>query len=553
MITIALNKIVPVKKIRRSVKTRVSTYSDFINKVQHDQIKDVIIFPDTSSVKFLDSDGLVDSAKVVLNDFFFTQLNQHLVNTEIATSIPAPLEYIIPFGFLLYLLYKMPTPPPMPGNKSEFEIVKDVSTKFTDVAGIEQELLEVKEIVNFLKDPKKFTDAGAIIPKGCLLSGPPGTGKTLIARAIAGEAGVPFVATSASQFIELFVGLGAARVRNLFKTARDNAPCIIFIDELDAIAKSRSASPIGNNNDEREQTLNQILTEMDGFKENEGIIVIGATNRPEVIDPAIIRPGRFDRKIFVGLPDRDSRKKILKVHSKNKKFSDNVSLSNLAAITTGFSGAELQNILNEAAIYAARDGRVKITKYDLNNSYEKITLGLPKNKILTKETKKILAYHEAGHAVVGTVCGEKIRKITILPRGNAGGFTQFIPDEEELLVSRNTLENKIKIALGGKAAEELIFGEENVTTGAVGDLQKVTEIVYKMYSNYGFSSVGNLMIDDDSSEYLKSQVDQQVTVLVNRLYQETLDILKDNISELNVIAETLIINDTIDGTFTIKK
>jgi cell division protease FtsH len=517
MNTIVLNKIIPVKKNRRLVKTKVTTYSDFINKVQHDQIKDVVIFPDTSSVKFLDSDGLVDSAKVVLNDFFFTQLNQHLVNTEIATSIPAPLEYIIPFGFLLYLLYKMPTPPPMPGNKSEFEIVKDVSTKFTDVAGIEQELLEVKEIVNFLKDPKKFTDAGAIIPKGCLLSGPPGTGKTLIARAIAGEAGVPFVATSASQFIELFVGLGAARVRNLFKTARDNAPCIIFIDELDAIAKSRSASPVGNNNDEREQTLNQILTEMDGFKENEGIIVIGATNRPEVIDPAILRPGRFDRKIVVGLPDRDSRKKILKVHSKTKKFSDDVSLSNLAATTTGFSGAELQNLLNEAAIYAARDGRVKITKYDLDNSYEKITLGLPKNKILTKETKKILAYHEAGHAVVGTVCGEKIGKITILPRGNAGGFTQFIPDEEELMLSKNTLENKIKIALGGKAAEELIFGEENVTTGAVGDLQKVTEIVYKMYSNYGFSSVGNFMIDGDSSEYLKSQVDQQVTVLGTRL------------------------------------
>jgi len=551
MNTLSLHRALPSLTRRshsRKVRTRVTTYSDFLTKVDHGTVTDVVVFPGSPEIRFLDSEGLMDTAKVVLNDSFFKELREHAVNIQI-TSPPVELD-VIPyiFGgiFLYFLLRNMPAPPPIPGTKKEFEVVKDVPTRFSDVAGIDQELLEVKEIVEFLKNPTRFTDAGATIPKGCLLSGPPGTGKTLMARAIAGEAGVPFVATSASQFIELFVGLGASRIRSLFKVARDNAPCIIFIDELDAIAKSRSPSPVGNNNDEREQTLNQILTEMDGFKENEGIIVLGATNRPDVIDPAILRPGRFDRKIEVGLPDREGRQKILGVHSANKKLQEELTLEDLAATTTGFSGAELQNLMNEAAIYAARDGRQTITQVDIDNSFEKVTIGLPKARVMDEETKRLVAYHEAGHAVMGVLMGEKIGKVTILPRGGAGGFTQFVPKEEGM-VSRTTLENQVKIALGGRAAEELVFGRADVTTGALGDLQRVTEMVYQMFANYGFSSLGNLVVDDGSSEYLKSQVDREVVSMVERLYHETLQDLDANRVALNALAESLIQLDTIRG------
>ena len=533
----------------RRVRTRAVTYSDFLTKVDHNQISDVVVFQGSPEIRFEDTEGLIDTARVILNESFFKELRDHAVNIQIA-SPPIEIDFVpYIFGglFLYFLLRNMPRPPAIPGTKKEFEIVKDVPTRFEDVAGIEQELIEVKEIVDFLKDPKRFTDAGAVVPKGCLLSGPPGTGKTLMARAIAGEAGVPFIATSASQFIELFVGLGASRVRSLFKLARENAPCIIFIDELDAIAKSRSPSPVGNNNDEREQTLNQLLTELDGFKENEGIILLGATNRPDVIDPAILRPGRFDRRIEVGLPDRKGREKILGVHTKNKTLEESINLGDVAGSTTGFSGAELQNLMNESAIYAARDGRTAISKVDIDNSYEKITIGLPKNKIVDDDTKRLVAYHEAGHAIMGLICGEKIGKVTILPRGGAGGFTQFVPSEDTGMVSRTTLENQVKIALGGRAAEQIVFGDPDVTTGAAGDLQRVTQLVYQMFSTYGFSSIGNLMIDDDSSEYLKSQVDREVINLVNRLYEETLDVLHKYRSELDNIAESLIIMDTIQG------
>lgn len=524
-------------------------YSEFLYKVNHNQISDVVVFQGSPEIRFVDTEGLVDTARVVVNDSFFKELMSHAVNIQIA-SPPIELD-VVPYilaGTLLYFFFNnMPRQMSLPGTKNEFEIVKDVSTRFSDVAGIDQELLEVKEIVDFLKDPDRFTEAGATIPKGCLLSGPPGTGKTLLARAIAGEAGVPFIATSASQFIELFVGLGASRVRNLFKLARENAPCIIFIDELDAIAKSRSPSPVGNNNDEREQTLNQLLTELDGFKENEGIILLGATNRPDVIDKAILRPGRFDRKIVVGLPNREGRQKILGVHAANKKLSDDVTLEDLAALTPGFSGAELQNLMNEAAIYAARDGRKDITRSDLDSSYEKVTLGLPKSKVLDDETRRLVAYHEAGHAVLGILAGEKIGKVTILPRGGAGGFTQFIPKEDTGMVSRSTLENQIKIALGGRAAEELVFGRPDVTTGATGDLRRVTDMVYQMFSKYGFSSVGNFMVDEDSSEYLRSQLDREVIILIDKLYHETLCELKKNRSHLDRIAESLMEHDTVLG------
>lgn len=537
---------------RGSWRRSAVTYSDFLSKVDHGDVTDVEIFPGSPDIRFLDSSGIVDTAKVVLNDGFISELREHAVHIRIASPPPNFIQDIFPYvlagGLLLFLMSNMPRPPAIPGTMKEFEIVRDIETRFDDVAGIDQELNEVREIVDFLKTPERFVEAGARVPTGCLLSGPPGTGKTLIARAIAGEAGVPFIATSASQFIELFVGLGASRVRSLFKLARENAPCIVFIDELDAIAKSRSPSPIGNNNDEREQTLNQILTEMDGFKENEGIIVLGATNRPDVIDPAILRPGRFDRKIEVGLPDCDARERILGVHSKNKKLSEGVTLGDLARLTAGFSGAELQNLMNEAAIYAARDGRTGITRADIDNSYEKVTIGLPKSRKMDEDTKRLVAYHEAGHAIMGVICGERVGKVTILPRGGAGGFTQFIPQDEGTMTSRADLRNQIKIALGGRAAEELIYGSPDVTTGAVGDLQRVTQIAYQMFENFGFSSaIGNFAIDQDSSESLKSQVDQEVQYFVHKIYEEVIDDLSRYKLTLSTLAETLVTLDTVHG------
>lgn len=541
------------KQLRSSWKhPRATTFTDFLTKVDHGDITDVAIFPGSPEIRFLDSSGIVDTAKVVLNDGFINELREHAVNIQIANPpvnfFADIFPYVLVGTFLIFLARNMPKTPPIPGSKKEFEVVKDIETRFDDVAGIDQELNEVKEIVDFLKTPEKFLEAGAKVPTGCLLSGPPGTGKTLMARAIAGEAGVPFIATSASQFIELFVGLGAARVRGLFKLARENAPCIVFIDELDAIAKSRSPSPIGNNNDEREQTLNQILTEMDGFKENEGIIVLGATNRPDVIDPAILRPGRFDRKIEVGLPDSDGRKKILEVHSRNKKLAEGVTLDDLSKLTIGFSGAELQNLMNEAAIYAARDGRVNITRVDIDNSYEKVTIGLPKTRKMDEDTKRLIAYHEAGHAIMGVICGQKVGKVTILPRGGAGGFTQFIPKEDGSMTTQTDLRNQIKIALGGRAAEELIYGEANVTTGAAADLQQVTRIAYQMFENFGFSSsIGNFAIDDDPSDFLKSMVDQEVQYCIHRIYDEVRDDLSGYKSALSSLADTLVAIDTVHG------
>lgn len=548
-----LNKpIIKISHKRLARKTRAVTYSDFLTKVNHGDITDVAIFPGSPDIRFLDSDGMVDTAKVILNDSFINELRNHAVNIQIANPPVDFFKDIFPYiligSFLLFLARRMPQAPPIPGTKKEFEVVQNVETRFDDVAGIEQELNEVREIVDFLKAPERFIEAGAVIPTGCLLSGPPGTGKTLMARAIAGEAGVPFIATSASQFIELFVGLGAARVRSLFKVARENAPCIVFIDELDAIAKSRSPSPIGNNNDEREQTLNQILTEMDGFKENDGIIVLGATNRPDVIDPAILRPGRFDRKIDVGLPDCGGREKILEVHSANKKLSDDVTLNDLARLTIGFSGAELQNLMNEAAIYAARDGRVSIMRSDIENSYEKVTIGLPKSRNMDGDTKRLIAYHEAGHAIMGVYCGQKVGKVTILPRGDAGGFTQFIPPEEGRMTSQGDLRNQIKIALGGRAAEEIIYGRPDVTTGAAGDLRQVTQIVYQMFEDFGFSSaIGNFAIDEESSDFLKSQVDQEVQYFIHKIYDEVLDDLSSFKLALSSLAETLVSIDTVHG------
>ena len=386
-----------------------------------------------------------------------------------------------------------------------------------------------------------------------MLSGPPGTGKTLLAKAIAGEADVPFIACSASQFIELFVGLGASRIRGLFKQARENSPCIIFIDEIDAIAKQRGgAVTAGGGNDEREQTLNQLLTEMDGFEDNSGIILIGATNRPDVIDPALLRPGRFDRKVEVGLPSSQGREDILKVHSSNKLLDSSVSLATIAKVTVGCSGADLQNIMNEAAILAARDDRKCINQSDIDGAYEKITIGLAKKPFTSKDAKKLVAYHEAGHALTGCLVGnfDDIGKVTILPRGGTGGITQFVPDSDSIdlgMYTQEYLNNQLIVALGGRAAEEIVFGKDKITTGASSDLQRVTQIATQMVRSYGFSSIGPYRIDDNTSLSTLSKVDGEIQMIVNKSYNTARELIKDNKKLLDTIASELIKRETLDG------
>merc|ERR1719504_451435 len=384
-------------------------------------------------------------------------------------------------------------------TKSKFQEVPDTGVLFEDVAGVDGAKLELQEVVDFLKNPDKYTQLGAKIPKGCLLVGPPGTGKTLLAKAIAGEAGVPFTSASGSEFVEMFVGVGASRVRDLFKKAKENSPCIIFIDEIDAVGRQRAGASGGGmgggGNDEREQTLNQILTEMDGFEGNSGVIVVAATNRGDVLDSALLRPGRFDRRVPVGLPDKDGRVEILKVHTRGKPLAEGVSLDTIAARTTGFSGAQLQNLMNEAAIYAARKELEVISFEEIDQAIDRITVGLTKRTGMSNEKRqKLVAYHEAGHAIMGVMTPEydPVAKITILPRSNgAGGFTLFVPNEDRMdggMYSLRYLKAQLAVALGGRVSEEIVFGEDEVTTGASNDLQQVRSIARRMVAQWGFAN-----------------------------------------------------------------
>jgi cell division protease FtsH len=531
--------------------------------VESDSITNVAIFPGKSDIQFLREDGVSDTAKVFINDTFLQTMRDHNVNI-LLTNPPTTVGEMVSNGFMVLLVFtavsfviqrmrqggggggRSLTPPGL-GNK--FEVIGEVETRFSDVAGIDQELQEVKEIVDFLKTPETFVEAGARIPTGCLLCGPPGTGKTLLARAIAGEAGVPFIATSASEFVELFVGLGASRVRQLFDLARKNAPCIIFIDELDALAKARSANPVGNNNDEREQTLNQLLTELDGFNQNDGgIIMLGATNRPDTIDPAVLRPGRFDRRVEVGLPGLDSREKILGVHSDNKKLQESISLRDLAQLTPGFNGAELQALMNESAIYAARDKRTVISQDDVDNAYEKVTLGLPVTGEVSDGRNELVSYHEAGHAIMGVIAGSRVGKVTIIPRGRAGGFTQFIPDDENDLPTREAMMGQLRIAMGGRAAEEIIYGKSMITSGAQGDLQQATQIAYQMVEEFGFGeTLGSVAVVEGCSEAQKALVDEEVQSLLNDVYKYVVDVLWSFRGQLEDVKNLLMTHGTIRG------
>ena len=445
-------------------------------------------------------------------------------------------------------------------GKSRAKLVEESKATFKDVAGLTEEKEEVQELIDFLKNPKKFTNMGARIPKGVLLVGPPGTGKTLLARAVAGEATVPFYYISGSDFVELFVGIGASRVRDMFKQAKMNAPCLIFIDEIDAVGRQRGTG-LGGGHDEREQTLNQLLTEMDGFGANEGIIIIAATNRPDVLDPALLRPGRFDRQVTVNLPDKDARIDILKVHAKNKILDKNITLEFLAKRTPGFSGADLENLLNEAALLAVRRNKKAITMSEIDEATDRVLMGPAKvTKKYTDREKKLVAFHEAGHAVMGLKLdgANEVQKITIIPRGNAGGYTMMTPKEEAFNYTKKELLESICGLLGGRVAEEVTFGE--VTTGAYDDFKKATKIARSMVTEYGMSNLGPMMLEEKDGntflgrDYTKNrnisdtvahEIDEEMRSIINSCYEKTKKILIENKDLLKLIADTLLEEETI--------
>ena len=460
--------------------------------------------------------------------------------------------------------------PAMQFGKSKARVQMEPSTQvtFTDVAGIEGAKLELTEVVDFLKNPDRFTAVGAKIPKGVLLVGPPGTGKTLLAKAVAGEAGVPFFSISGSEFVEMFVGVGASRVRDLFEQAKKNAPCIVFIDEIDAVGRQRGAG-LGGGNDEREQTLNQLLTEMDGFEGNTGIIIVAATNRPDVLDAALMRPGRFDRQVTVDRPDYAGRLQILNVHARGKTLSKDVDLDKVARRTPGYTGADLANLLNEAAILAARRELTEVSNDEISDAIERVMAGPEKkDRVMSERRKRLVAYHEAGHALVGALMPDydPVQKISIIPRGNAGGLTFFTPSEERMesgLYSRAYLQNQMAVALGGRVAEEIVYGEDEVTTGASNDLQQVASTARQMITRFGMSdTIGpvalgraqggmflgrDIAAERDFSEDTAATIDKEVSDLVDVAYKRATKVLVDNRAVLDELAEMLVEQETVDA------
>ena len=448
-------------------------------------------------------------------------------------------------------------------SKAKFQMEAKTGIQFDDVAGIEEAKEELQEVVTFLKEPEKFTAIGAKIPRGVLLVGPPGTGKTLLAKAIAGEAGVPFFSISGSEFVEMFVGVGASRVRDLFKKAKENAPCIIFIDEIDAVGRQRGAG-IGGGNDEREQTLNQLLTEMDGFEGNSGIIVIAATNRPDVLDKALMRPGRFDRQVMVDYPDMQGRLGILEVHARGKKIAPEVSLDAIARRTPGFSGADLANLLNEAAILTARRHKEAVTMLEINDAVDRIVAGMEGIALTDSKYKRLIAYHEIGHAIVASMTPghDPVEKVTIIPRGGAGGLTWFTPGEEMGLESKAKILAQITTALGGRAAEEIVFGRDEVTQGAGQDIQMLTSLARQMVTKFGMSDLGPLALEgqeqpvflggdsanrNEYSEEVASQIDIRIRNIALDCYDKAKTIISENRLAADRIVDLLIERETIDG------
>jgi cell division protease FtsH len=557
-------------------------YSQLIEQVETNQVERLSLSADRSQAIATARDGqrylvnlpndpeLIDILSRNKVDISVLPQNDDSFWFRALSSLFFPILLLVGLFFLLRRASSGPGSQAMNFGKSKARVQMEPQTQvtFADVAGIEQAKLELTEVVDFLKNGERFTAIGAKIPKGVLLVGPPGTGKTLLAKAVAGEAGVPFFSISGSEFVEMFVGVGASRVRDLFEQAKQNAPCIVFIDEIDAVGRQRGAG-LGGGNDEREQTLNQLLTEMDGFEGNTGIIIVAATNRPDVLDAALLRPGRFDRQVVVDRPDYAGRSEILKVHARGKTLAPDVELDKIARRTPGFTGADLSNLLNEAAILAARRNLTEISMDEINDAIDRVLAGPEKkNRVMSEKRKTLVAYHEAGHALVGALMPDydPVQKISIIPRGRAGGLTWFTPSEDRMesgLYSRSYLQNQMAVALGGRVAEEIVFGEEEVTTGASNDLQQVARVARQMITRFGMSNRlgpvalgrqnGNVFLgrdiasDRDFSDSTASTIDEEVSQLVDQAYQRAKQVLVENRGILDQLAEMLIKKETVDA------
>ena len=559
------------------------TYDEFIKSMNEGQIEDITIIPKTRSNTYHVEGTMKDYdenekfvltlpiseefiSKIVAGEEQFgfkLEIEQDPESASWLLIVVNVLPYVLLIGATIWLFTRQigGGNKSMDFGKSRAKLMEDgIKTTFKDVAGLTEEKEEVQELIDFLKNPKKFQSMGARIPKGVLLVGPPGTGKTLLARAVAGEAKVPFYYISGSDFVELFVGIGASRVRDMFKQAKMNAPCLIFIDEIDAVGRQRGTG-LGGGHDEREQTLNQLLTEMDGFGANEGIIIIAATNRPDVLDPALLRPGRFDRQVTVALPDKNAREEILKVHAKNKVLDKSITLEYLAKRTPGFSGADLENLLNEAALLAVRRNKKAITMAEIDEATDRVLMGPAKvTKKYTDKEKRLVAYHEAGHAVLGLKLdgANDVQKITIIPRGHAGGYTMMTPKEENFNYTKKQLLESISGLLAGRVAEEIEFNE--ITTGAHDDFKKATKIARSMVTEYGMSDLGPMMLEEPSEntflgrDYTKNrnisdtvahEIDEEMRKIINERYKITKKIISENKDLLDLIANTLLEEETI--------
>jgi len=561
------------------------TYTCLLQDIDNGRVTDIEVdrVQQTANVKLQNQSQPVKVQLFNQNPELMERARQNRISVDIRDStdnsavlglLAQLMLFMLLLGGLLLIIRRSANAPGGPGqalnfgkSRARFQMEAKTGVMFDDVAGIEEAKEELQEVVTFLKKPEKFTAVGARIPKGVLLVGPPGTGKTLLAKAIAGEAGVPFFSISGSEFVEMFVGVGASRVRDLFKKAKENAPCIVFIDEIDAVGRQRGAG-IGGGNDEREQTLNQLLTEMDGFEGNTGIIIIAATNRPDVLDAALLRPGRFDRQITVDLPNYKGRLGILEVHARNKRLADDVSLEVIARRTPGFAGADLSNLLNEAAILTARRRKEAITMLEIDDAIDRVTIGLTLTPLLDSKKKRLIAYHEVGHALLMTLLknSDPLNKVTIIPRsGGVGGFAQQSFNEDMIdsgLYTRAWMTDRITIALGGRAAEEEVFGSAEVTAGASGDIKAVAEIAREMVTRYGMSDLGlvalesagnevflgrNLMPRQEYSEEVATQIDRQVREIAIHCFQEARRIIRENRPLVDRLVDVLLDKETIEG------
>ena len=565
MFSIANNFTAPPVKVasERKPEYHPRTYSQFVKGLKNKELPAVIVKPSENVAQFQEENGDYGDVRIVQTEQLWQTLMESDAEVLVDTSGP-PMSFaetgiMVILGIYLFSVLRaifgargggggMGMPNPF-GKSTEFTMDQEVETRFTDVEGIDSAKEELEEIVDFLKKPERYFGSGAKIPRGALLAGAPGTGKTLLARAIAGESNVPFIQCSAANFVEMFVDVGAKRVRELFQQARENQPCIVFIDEIDAVGKQRSGGGMPAN-DEREQTINQLLTEMDGFDNETGIVVIAATNRIDILDDALLRPGRFDRKIQVTLPSVGGRKKILGVHARGKKLDDTVDLATIAKQTTGFSGADLANLLNECAIRAVRDASGTINNEIVEDVYQRLVVGAKGDVKFSLRKKELVAYHEAGHAITGVLVPDYdvVRKVSIIPRGAAGGITFFQPNEENAdsaMYTKEYLLSQIKVALGGRAAEEIIYGKDKITTGASSDYALVYQIAREMVTTYGFGQ--NFFDYRQMSEEASALVDNEIDLIVGDCYDETVAMLKNNMPQLEQLKEKLIEEEIVDG------